>query len=433
MKVSKVCIIFLFLCLSTPAFTQDTLVLSIKECEAIFLKENLLLIAEKLEISKAEAMVLQARLWPNPSVTIDEINLWASPKQLSVFGQEIPGIGNSQFGKNQQVAFSIEQIIQTAGKRKKLVALEQTNVEKSRQYFEELLRNLKYELRLQLLQLKYLQSKVNILQNQLGSVKQLTSTYQKQVELGNIPQGEYVRLKALDLEISKRILELNKDINEAQKEIKLLLRLPASTYLVLKDDPYLQHPEYIKQLSPGAVIDSAFANRPDLKLATLEHLYYNKLYEYEKAQRTPNITLKGGYDRGGNFMYNFVGFGVGLDLPLFNRNQGKIQYAAIGMEQSKLLIEQQQINISNNIMLAWQNLQSSLLFYENIDPGYEKTLDQLLKAYTKNLMNRNMSLIEYLDFLDAYLENKKIILEAGKDLYEKVEELNYQAGKDLIY
>lgn len=62
MKVSKVCIIFLFLCLSTPAFTQDTLVLSIKECEAIFLKENLLLIAEKLEISKAEAMVLQARL-----------------------------------------------------------------------------------------------------------------------------------------------------------------------------------------------------------------------------------------------------------------------------------------------------------------------------------------------------------------------------------
>lgn len=331
------------------------------------------------------------------------------------------------------MAFSIEQIIQTAGKRKKLVALEQTNVEKSRQYFEELLRNLKYELRLQLLQLKYLQSKVNILQNQLGSVKQLTSTYQKQVELGNIPQGEYVRLKALDLEISKRILELNKDINEAQKEIKLLLRLPASTYLVLKDDPYLQHPEYIKQLSPGAVIDSAFANRPDLKLATLEHLYYNKLYEYEKAQRTPNITLKGGYDRGGNFMYNFVGFGVGLDLPLFNRNQGKIQYAAIGMEQSKLLIEQQQINISNNIMLAWQNLQSSLLFYENIDPGYEKTLDQLLKAYTKNLMNRNMSLIEYLDFLDAYLENKKIILEAGKDLYEKVEELNYQAGKDLIY
>jgi outer membrane protein, heavy metal efflux system len=61
-------ILFLF---SFSVKAQDTLKISREQCEAVFLKENLLLIAEKLNISQAEAMVLQAKLWPNPSLTIE--------------------------------------------------------------------------------------------------------------------------------------------------------------------------------------------------------------------------------------------------------------------------------------------------------------------------------------------------------------------------
>jgi cobalt-zinc-cadmium efflux system outer membrane protein len=156
------------------------------------------------------------------------------------------------------------------------------------------------------------------------------------------------------------------------------------------------------------------------------------LYAYEKAQRTPNVTLKGGYDRGGNFMYNFVGFGVAMDLPVFNRNQGNIRYANLGIEQSKIYYEQQSLTVTNEIALSWQNLNASIQFFESIEPDYEKTLDDLLNAYTKNFTNRNMNLLEYLDFLDAYLENKKIILEAGKEVNDKAEELNFSVGTDLI-
>ena len=71
-------------------------------------------------------------------------------------------------------------------------------------------------------------------------------------------------------------------------------------------------------------------------------------------------------------------------------------------------------------------------FFNQIEPDYEVTLDELLISYTRNFTDRNMSLLEYLDFLDAYLENKKIILEAGKKVNKKVEELNYTIGMDLI-
>lgn len=423
--------VFLFF-FYVQAVAQDTLKLNRQQCEAVFLKENLLLIAERLEIPKAEAMVLQAKLWPNPTVSLDEINLWATQNQLGVFGEELPGFNNGNFGRNQQISFSIEQLILTAGKRKKLMALEQVNVDKSQQHFQDLLRHLKYEFRQQLTQLQYLQFNRAIYLNQISSVRQLTQAYQKQVDLGNIPKGEYIRLKALELEFSKQINELNKEINEAQKELKLLMRLPANVHLIVSDDDYLKNIESFKLLSLSALLDTAKSTRPDLKIAELDQTYFSKLYAYEKAQRTPNVTLKGGYDRGGNFMYNFVGFGVAMDLPVFNRNQGNIRYANLGIEQSKIRFEQQTLSITNEIVLAWQNLNASLQFYESIEPDYEKTLDDLLNAYTRNFTNRNMSLLEYLDFLDAYLENKKIILEAGKEVNDKVEELNFSVGTDLI-
>jgi cobalt-zinc-cadmium efflux system outer membrane protein len=414
------------------AVAQDTLKLNRQQCEAVFLKENLLLIAERLEIPKAEAMKLQATLWPNPTVSLDEINLWATQKQLGVFGEELPGFNGGNFGRNQQISFSIEQLILTAGKRKKLMALEQVNVDKSQQYFQDLLRHLKYEFRQQLTQLQYLQFNRAIYLNQISSVRQLTQAYQKQVDLGNIPKGEYIRLKALELEFSKQINELNKEINEAQKELKLLMRLPANVHLIVSDDDYLKNIESFKLLSLSALLDTAKSSRPDLKLAELNQTYFSKLYAYEKAQRTPNVTLKGGYDRGGNFMYNFVGFGVAMDLPVFNRNQGNIRYANLGIEQSKIYYEQQSLTVTNEIALSWQNLNASIQFFESIEPDYEKTLDDLLNAYTKNFTNRNMNLLEYLDFLDAYLENKKIILEAGKEVNDKAEELNFSVGTDLI-
>jgi len=411
---------------------QDTLRLSREQCEGIFLRENLLLMAEKLEIPQAEAMVLQARLWPNPSIEVDEVNLWATQKQLSVFGEELKGFGNSNFGRNQQISLSVEQLILTAGKRKKLVALESVSVDRSRQYFEEVLRNLKLELRQQLTNLQYLQQTRSMYQNQLLSVQHLTAAYQKQVDRGYVPKGEYVRLKALEMEMAKNIKDLNNELNAAQKELKLLMHLPAHVQLEILHDGYTKNINTIEQLALSDLIAATKENRPDYKLSQLDSDYYHKLFAYEKAQRVPNLTIKGGYDRGGNFMYNFVGFGVALDLPFFNRNQGNIRSAQISIQQSQIRQQQMMLTLEQETALAYKNLATVVAFVKNIEPGYESTLDELLAGYTKAFSSRNISLLEYLDFLDAYLENKKIIMEATKEVNEKAEELNYIIGKDLI-
>ncbi|MCS6905713.1 MAG: TolC family protein [Bacteroidia bacterium] len=410
---------------------QDTLKLSRQAYEAIFLKENLLLLAEKLEIPKAEALVLQARLWPNPALLIDEINLWATPTQISQFGEELPPLVGSS-GRNQQVALSIEQLIYTAGKRTKNISLQKIGVQQARQQFEQLLRTLKLEFRKQLIYLQYLQLIEALYQKKLSSVKQLTQAYQKQVELGNIPRGDYIRLRALELKITKELSEYYQKANEVQKELKILMRLPSNTYLVLVEEGFLPNTIPYKNLVLDSLFQIAQNNRADLKLLELNKAHYQTLYELEKAMRIPNLTVKGSYDRGGNFMYNFIGFGVGMELPFFNRNQGNIEVAKVSIMQSELQHQQKLQTIYNEIALAYNNLQLAIQFLEKIEPTYESTLDRLLNSYTQNFLNRNISLLEYLDFSEAYLENKTIILEAIKELNEKIQNLNYSLGIDLL-
>ena len=55
----------------------------------------------------------------------------------------------------------------------------------------------------------------------------------------------------------------------------------------------------------------------------------------------------------------------------------------------------------------------------------------LLENYTKNFTSKNVNILEYLHFLDAYLNNKTIILEARKRVNQTAEELNYSLGVDF--
>lgn len=410
--------------------TQDTLKLTRLESEALFLQQNLLLIAEKLEISKADALVLQARLWPNPTFTLDQVNFWATPGQTG--GQEVspPFFGN--FGRNQQVGAEIEQLILTGRKRSKLVALEQINSEKAQHYFEELVRNLKFEFRQKMTELQFLEQNSRNYQRQLAVLSQLITGYDRQVKEGHIPRGELIRLKALQLELLRNLNETAQSQNEARKQLQLWMRVPATTHLMLTDAVLARPAGPVSALPMAEIAEEARQNRPDLSAAIKEVSFARKQIDYEKAQRVPNVTLKAAYDRNGNTMLNFFGFGAALDLPLFDKNQGNIKYAQHEAEQARTLLDYQTQKVESEVIVAYQNLKNALELRAQIDDDYETALDEMLAAYTKNFTERNVSLLEFLDFMDAWLENKQIILNSEKSVYDKIEELNYAVGRDVL-
>jgi outer membrane protein, heavy metal efflux system len=411
----------------------DTIQFSRNEAETMFLQQNVSLISENLNIDKAEAQVIQARLWPNPVFSIDEVNFWTTTSGTnneSYFGEELPPL-IGDFGRSRHFAIQLEQLVQTAGKRKKMIAMEQVTVDMAETYYKDLLRNLKIEFRNSLTELQYLQFFASTFEGQIKSIQSLVSAYKNQLDQGNISKGEYIRLKALEFELLSEINELEKETNTIQKELKILMNLPSNSYLKIREEGFIQDTERMQNYNLIELQEMALQSRPDLNALQLEESFYAKSYAYERAQRTPDLNFSVGYDRGGNFLLDFIGFGLSFDFPMFDRNRGNIKYAQIGMEQSELLTNQKRNQVQLEVENAYRNFIATRNLYENIDQEYENDLELLLNSYTRNFRERNISMLEYMDFLDAYLENKKIILQTRKQLQKSYEEIQYITGKEL--
>ncbi|RFC55303.1 TolC family protein [Brumimicrobium aurantiacum] len=426
-KLIKVSLLFSVVFYAKNGLSQDTLIFNKAEAETVFLKNNLVILAENLSISKAEAKVIQAKVWPNPTFTLDQINLWRPKNPTS---EPIPPIfGNYN---NQQVGISIEQLILTAGKRKKLVALEKVGLNQSIHYFEEVLRGLKIEFRTLLNELIFYQNQTEIYENQLASINQLLDSYKNQVESGFLNKGEYIRLKAVSLELVNNLNEIESNLNKVKLNLKNLMNLPPSSHFELKLEFDKEQRNPILNLDIEALIDSAHQNRPEYQISKLQEDYTQKHLAVERAEKVPNLTLIGSYDRGGSIYTDFIGFGVALDVPVFNRNKGNIRIAELNIEEAKFNHELVSSVIEKEVNSALFNYRKSLKMIQQIDEGYEIELDQTLKSYTSNFQNRNIDILQYLDFFEAYLENKNIILEATLKLKNRAEELNYAVGKDII-
>ena len=141
-KYSLILLIILLLTTSTQAQSNE-LLLNKKQVEEIFLANNLERIAEKYNIAIADAAIIQAKLWDNPTLSIGDLNFWSSASKRD--GETIPPLFGS-FGRNTQFSVELSQLISLSGKRAKLVKAEKVSCEIAMAEFEQLLRALKLEL-----------------------------------------------------------------------------------------------------------------------------------------------------------------------------------------------------------------------------------------------------------------------------------------------
>ncbi|MGM8362418.1 TolC family protein [Flavobacterium sp. ARAG 55.4] len=418
--------IFLFSVLaSAQNIVNDTIFLSRKNAETIFLQNNLSLISERLNIDIAQAQIIQAKVWPNPTFSVNEFNLWRNTGS-----EELPAIWGD-YGRYQEFGASLEQLVYTAGKRKKMIAIEKVGAEMAVEYYKNFLRNLKMEFRNNLTAMQYNQAKKIVYLKQLQSVQNLTKSYAIQMELGNISPGDYIRLKASEVEFLNELNTIEIENNALQSEMKKLLHLNPMSYVKISEDDAIPDMDNINNLNIENSIAQIENYRPDVKLAKLNEKYSQNKYVYEKALKTPDITLEASYDRGGNIMQNFFGLGFSIDLPVFDRNQGNIKAAQFSVEQSKLNKEEVLNNAQTEIMEAYNNFKAVQSLYENIGDDYQTKLDKMLDNYLMSFKNRNISLLVYLDYVEAYLNNKMILLDTQKELNNRLEEFKNASGQEL--
>jgi len=392
------------------------------EIEQQFLSTNLTLLAGKYQIEQARAAILQARLWPNPTFSISEVNLWRNNP-----AETMPPIVG-KWGKHQQVSMELEQMIETAGKRQKRIQLERLNLKSKELEFEETLRNLKFDLRESIIELQALQVQETLYQSQFELFNNLSEVFYKHWKEGNVSEMEYVRIHSEMLSFQNELTEIRND--------KLLRIQKIKTYINLDEDPLIVIADtlaidrfVIPQLLQWKL--DALENRADFRLASNQVEISRQQLAVEEAERKPNVQLSLGYDRGGNIMQDFVGIGASIDLPIFNRNQGNIKIARLDIEKSNAALTQNKLMIVNELDASVTRLAQLQSIIEKLGGQFENQLDQSLEKYTRNFQNRTISVLEFVDFVSSYLDNKKNLIDRKEQYLKTIEELQYVIGKDI--
>ncbi len=416
--------LFLLLGLNSKLFSQAAVENRLRkaEIEQVFLAHNLTLMAQRFHMQQAEAAVLQAKLWPNPTISISEVNLWKNPSSES-----FPAlIGN--YGKYQQVAVELEQTIEMAGKRKKRVQLQLLEKENAQLQFEELLRNLKYDLRSQCLELQILQEKEKLYNSQVDIFQTLAKSYQNQWKEGNVSEMDYLRIQSESIAFGNKLNEIQQEKITKMNEVARYLG-DKGTALTISDTIGIPH---FLQGKTQEWKMMALDNRSDYKIIHNELKKSDAQLKIEKAERIPDLQVSMNYDRGGNIMRDFIGLGVAMDLPLFNRNQGNIKIAKLELEKNKVEIEQFRIDIEREIDFLSERLSILETSLKTTDIGFDGKLDVALERYVRNFQQRRLTIVEFIDFINNYMENKESILERRAKYLQYKEELMYLIGKDIV-
>ena len=394
---------------------------TIQDLEAQFLQKNYLLIANKLNIDKADAEIVQEKLWNNPTLSISEVNLWKTyqiEEQPYLFGK---------YGKNQQISVELEQLIETAGKRKKRVAIKQLEKNNALFDYEELLRELKKELRQSFYTLSRINQEENQLQNMLNLFTQMSNQYERQSKLQNVSKADFYRIQTELLGLQKESVLLENEKIDGLNKLRLLTQNSELNIDQLQFETSIKSQNQL----PFDLKNSAKNQNIGLKKQENElNLAKNQLI-LEKAQRTPDLTFQLNYDRGGNIMRDFVGVGVSVDLPIFNTNKGNIKAAKISIEQQLANQNAYQLELDQSIdrlQNQLKKIEETLNFWSS-----EKEQEQnlMIDNYKKHLQNKHITLMEFIDFTQAYREAQQAYLELQETYKHTYEELQYIVGKDF--
>ncbi|MEI9917352.1 MAG: TolC family protein [Bacteroidota bacterium] len=384
--------------------------------EKMFAEKNLLALAQEYQVEATKALEIQARLYPNPVVS-GEINA-VDPQNEKYF----------HTGRTGEKTLAVEQLILLGGKRRKEIELSRQNSMIAGFQFEDLLRNLKLELRNNLYQVYFNQLAVRKFNQQLGLLDSIIVSYDTQAKKGNIPYKEVIRLKSIYIRINNEKTNFINEILDQEKKLQILLQ---TTDFVTPDLDLTSWNRFQRQHPVDSLVEVALDSRPDYKIAKATINYANLNLQYQKRLAIPNATLGGGYDQRGGAFNNQINLTLSMDLPLLNRNQGNIRYAESTAKSVVVLEQQAKSSVQAEVTNSWLAMNRSIQEYNKARTMYNEDFATVFNGVSVNFQRRNITLLEFVDFFESYNETIINMNHIERQVALSAEQLNYSIAYPL--
>lgn len=395
----------------------DTLQVSLKQADQLFLKSNYQLLATELQISDQKAQLLQAKLYPNPSFTA-ELNA-IDPENNQVF----------HLGSTGEQSFQLEQLILLGGKRKSQIELAKKNVEMAELAFKDLIRQLKFQLHAGLYLLHQQQLLISKYTRQLKMVDGILNSYEEQAKKGNIPLKDVVRLKGVYLNLTNERAQVTGDYYASLARVQTLLQTDKIVLPAIDDN---QINQLILPFKLDYLLEEALLNRTDILMSKKDMEIADQFLDLQKRLAKTDITLYTNYDQRGGAFQRQVNLGVRLPLMFWNKNQGNIKSAEVQKQTKNYLFEALKAQVVAEVKSNFLQYQQTISEYQKNKKLYNEDFESTLKGMTENFQKGNVSLIEFVDFFESYNNALSEMARSQMQLATSAEQIKLSTGKELF-
>ncbi len=407
----------IFLQISLQTIAQDTLVLSFDDADQLFQEKNISLLASALRIERAKALEVQAKVYPNPVFTA-EINAY-DPQHQQAF----------HVGSSGQKGFQLEQLILIGGKRKAEIDMAKTNTVIAEIEFQKLLLELKYQLHISLFQAGQQQLLIQKYNKQLQFLDTLIQAFRVQVEKGNIPMNEFVRLKGAYIQLNNERANLIQEFYQTQTTIQTLLQV---TSIVIPKEDQLDFSVYLNIQPVEDLIQLAKSQQLDLQIIHQNQILAQQYLMYQKRVAIPDINIFVSYDQRGGAFNNQLNTGISIPLPIWNRNQGAIKSAQLETQEMEYTLKSRELEITNAIRNTYAAYKQTISEYVHTKELYNDDFEKVQQGMSMNFQKRNISLIEFMDYFESYNQVINELSRIKTQLVINAEQFTILTGKELF-
>ena len=371
--------------------------ITVSDAVVIFLQQNFQLIAARYDIDTAEAEKLTARLRPNPQVSV---GFEGAPLNLS---------GNLL--TEQQYSYSISQTFELGGKRGKRMSVADANTQVARAQFETVMWQLTNDLKRKFYAVILAKSQLNLATENETTFKEVVRHTAELVQAGEMSGLDLTRL-----EVEK--LKFDTDLADSQRNYEVALR---DLRVALGGDYQAMEIDAVGSLDPQSydftfpeLRDKALAARPDLKAVKFSELAADESIRLQDAQRIPDLNLAGGINQVPGGVNTFT-YGVGINLPIHDRNQGERAKARIEKQKAQNQEQLVRNQIVSDVDKAWVALQIQKRRVDLYRSGVITKVNQIQDLTEYSLKAGESSI---LDLLDAIRTRRETLASFYQTLFD---------------
>jgi cobalt-zinc-cadmium efflux system outer membrane protein len=401
---------------ASPAIQAQ--VVTEQEVIALFMQQNLAVMAAKSQVDVATAQVVIAKAFTNPSIS------------LSVAGLgDVRGWGKGYWDQPFNNNLSVSQLIETAGKRQLRIEGASIGLSAQALLFTDLVRGLTRDLRNNYYLVVMNQRRVHIYDMILAQLNEVVAANALRWKAGDISETEFRRIELESLKAKTDVEQAHLDLDLSRQQLAEMLAylLPWHDLTVEDDFPVQQLPTSTQK----ALLDRALIQRADVQAAALVVAQEDTKLRFAEVLTVPDVIVGAQYVHDPSAtLRDSAGIGVSFTLPLWHQYQGEVDQARANKRSAELSFEQLKKQVQTQVGRSFAQFQQKKHILSRFD---EEVIHRARQVRDSSALAYRQGAISLLELLDAEGNCRNTMLAYTQALYDQTTawlNLMYATGEE---